>query len=114
MIAKTPLYALTSMFLALAASSDHAEAREQWRYEVDKRQARHFELIAEGADNGMLTRREVRRLRGEQMRIARMKRAFLADGGLDWPESQTLRYAQDAANEHIFRARNNEDRRRHW
>lgn len=107
----------TALFATIGisvVSAGQASAREQWRYEIDKRQARHLELIAEGRDGGMLTGREARRLRSEQIRIARMKNQFLADGDLDWNERQALRFAQDAANEHIFEARNNTERRRWW
>ena len=76
--------ALITSFAALALTTGSAAARENWRYEIDKRQARHHELIAEGRHNGMLTWREGKRLSGEQIRIARMKNQFLADGDLDW------------------------------
>ena len=106
--------ALITSFAALALTSGGAAARENWRYEIDKRQIRHHQLIAEGRESGVLTWREAKRLRGEQIRIARMKNQFLADGDLDWNERQALRFAQDAANQHIFEARNNADRRRWW
>lgn len=106
--------ALITSLASVLATTGAAEAREQWRYEIDKRQARHHELIQEGRDTGTLTWREARRLTVEQVRIARMKTQFLADGHLDWNERQALRFAQDAANQHIFEARNNADRRRWW
>jgi hypothetical protein len=106
--------ALLSSFGTLVAASGTADASERWRYEVDARQARHMELIREGRANGTLTSSEFQMLRHEQFRIGRAKRAFLADGRLDWNERQTLRYAQDAANTHIFQERNDHQKSRRW
>ncbi len=71
-----------------------------------------MELIHEGRANGTLTSGEFQTLRREQFRIARAKRAFLADGRLDWNERQTLRYAQDVANTRIFQERNDHQKSR--
>ena len=106
--------ALFAQVAALTGAAATADAAERWRYEIDARQNRHLELISEGRVNGMLTWRETRQLRGEQFRISNMKRVALADGRLDWTERQSIRYAQDAANEHIFAERNDGERRRWW
>ena len=106
--------ALFTQVAALTGAAATADASERWRYEIDARQNRHMELISEGRVNGMLTWRETRTLRGEQFRISNMKRVALADGRLDWTERQSIRYAQDAANEHIFAERNDGERRRWW
>lgn len=98
----------------LVATATTASAGERWRYEVEDRQARHMELIEEGLHQGTLTRGEYRSLRREQFRISRMKRSFLADGDLSWNEKQSLRYAQDAANNHIFQERNDHEKSRRW
>lgn len=103
---------LTIVAAGLAASS--ASAAERWRYEADKRQARQHDLIREGRQMGTLTWFETMKLRREQVRIARMERAFRADGHLSWQERQTLRYAQDNATQHIFEHRNNARVRRYW
>ena len=105
---------MLTTYAALFAASGSASAHERWRYEIDKRQARHMELIREGRQLGMLTWNEVRQLRGEQFRIKRKTRAALADGTLDWTERQSIRYAQDAANTHIFQQRNDGERRWSW
>lgn len=100
--------------LAVTAQSSTASAAERWRYEVDKRQAKQHQLIHQGRHTGALTWREALNLRREQIRIARMERAFRADGRLDWNERQALRYAQDSATTHIFRERNDRQYRRTW
>ncbi len=106
--------ALFAQVSALTGAAGSADASERWRYEIDARQARQMQLISEGRDKGMLTWRETRSLRGEQFRIANMKRVALNDGRLDWTERQSIRFAQDAANEHIFTERNDGERRRWW
>lgn len=100
--------------LAMTAQSSTASAAERWRYEVDKRQAKQHQLIHQGRHSGALTWREALKLRREQIRIARMERAFRADGRLDASERQALRYAQDAATAHIFQERNDGQRRHHY
>lgn len=96
------------------AVTSTASAAERWRYEVDKRQAKQHDLIREGRRDGRITWRESYLLRREQMRIARMERAFRADGRLSWSERQALRHAQDAATAHIFHERNDAQSRRHY
>ena len=99
---------------AIAVMPSPGQAHENWRYEIGKRQSRHMELIREGRENGTLTWGEYRRLTSEQARISRLQRVYLADGHLDGNERQSLRYALDAAKEHIFSARNDADHRRRW
>lgn len=100
--------------LGATAQSSTASAAERWRYEVDKRQTKQHQLIHEGRRAGNLTWREALLLRREQARIARMERAFRADGHLSWNERQTLRFAQDSATNHIFHEHNDPQHRRHW
>lgn len=100
--------------LAVTATASTASAADRWRYEVDKRQAKQHQLIHEGRHAGKLTWREALLLRREQARIARMERAFRADGRLSWSERQSLRFAQDAATQHIFQERNDAQHRRYW
>lgn len=100
--------------LGLTMLSSTASAGERWRYEVEKRQVRQHELIHQGRHAGSITWREAHLLRREQARIARMERAFRADGHLSWSERQALRYAQDSATAHIFRERNDGQHRRYW
>ncbi len=100
--------------LALTAQSSTASAADRWRYEIDKRQAKQVQLIHQGRHAGTITWREALQLRREQNRIARMERAFRADGRLDWNERQALRFAQDSATTHIFQERNDRQHRRMW
>jgi hypothetical protein len=97
--------------VTLATSAD---AHQRWRYAVDKREAKQHYLIHQGRRSGALTWRETVMLRREQVRIARMERAFRADGHLSWSERQALRYAQDAASSHIFHERNDREGRHYW
>lgn len=108
--------ATAALFSTIAAASlaSPASAGERWRYETDKRQAKQHQLIREGRHSGALTWRETFMLRREQVRIARMERAFRANGHLSWSERQSLRYAQDAATAHIFHERNDGQGRRYW
>lgn len=96
---------LLSTFTATTASTT-ASAHERWRYEVDKRQTKHTELIREGRRSGNLTFWEAYRLRREQARISQLERTYRSDGGLQRRERQALRYAQDSAAQHIFSQRN--------
>lgn len=106
--------ALLLSTLATATFATSASAHERWRYAVDKREAKQHHLIHQGRHSGALTWRETVMLRREQIRIARMERAFRADGHLSWSERQALRFAQDAAASHIFRERNDREGRHYW
>lgn len=104
--AKTTLGVLIVSTLAATAGASTAGAHERWRYEVDKRQTKHSELIREGRRSGTLTFWEAYRLRREQARIAQLERSYRSDDGLQRRERQALRYAQDSAAQHIFSQRN--------
>jgi hypothetical protein len=106
--------ALLLSTLATATFATTASAHERWRYAVEKREAKQHHLIYQGRRSGALTWRETVMLRREQIRIARMERAFRADGHLSWSERQALRYAQDAASTHIFHERNDRGGRRYY
>jgi hypothetical protein len=103
---------LSTLGVTMQAST--ASAHERWRYAVEKREARHHALIRQGRHSGALTWRETVLLRREQIRIARMEHAFRSDGRLSWNERQALRFAQDAAANHIFHERNDREHRRHY
>jgi C1A family cysteine protease len=115
---KTLISLFTLATLSAIASTTPANASERWRFEVDKRQAKHSQLIREGRRYGTLTFWEARRLRREQSRIAQLQRLYMADGYLDPSEKRALRYAQDSAAKHIFAQRNNSKvgwwRRGYW
>ena len=106
--------ALLLSTFGMTAVSTTASAHERWRYSGEKREAKQQFLIHQGRRSGALTWRETVMLRREQMRIARMEHAFRSDGHLSWSERQALRYAQDAASNHIFHERNDREGRRYW
>ena len=114
MTTKTIATALIASFAALVAASGSADAHQRWRYDYSNREARQSALISEGRRAGTLTNHEVSMLRREQARISHLRRAFSMDRRLTWNERQTLRYAQDAATQHIFHERNDREGRRTW
>jgi hypothetical protein len=103
---KTALSVAVFSTLASLSLSTSANAHERWRYETDKRQAKHSDLIREGRRNGSLTFWEAYRLRREQSRIAQLERAYKSDGHFGRNERRAVRYAQDSAAQHIFSQRN--------
>lgn len=87
---------------------DHRDAAGHcFSCRVDARQDRQHRRIREGWKSGELTRHELRRLREQQERIARMERRFEADGHLSRNERRQLDNALDKASEQIARAKNN-------
>jgi hypothetical protein len=106
--------ALIASIGALVAASGSADAHQRWRYDYSKREARQSALISQGVHNGTLTNHEVFMLRREHVRIARLRKAFGMDGHLNWRERQAIRYAQDAATQHIMHERNDREGRRVW
>jgi hypothetical protein len=106
--------ALIASIGALVGASGSADANQRWRYEYSKREVRQSALISQGRRAGTLTHHEVFMLRREQARIANLRRAFSRDGHLNWSERQTIRFAQDAATQHIIHERNDREGRRWW
>ena len=106
--------ALIASIGTLVAATGSASAHQRWRYAIDKREATQHQLIRQGRHSGALTWRETVMLRREQIRIARMEHAFRADGHLSWNERQAIRFAQDAASQHIYHERNDREVRRWW
>jgi len=78
---------------------------------VDARQARQAERIRDGVRSGDLTRREATALRGEQRGIRRMERRAEADGVVTRRESRRLEHAQDRASRHINQQRHDRQQR---
>lgn len=75
---------------------------------VDRRQARQRHRIREGWESGELTRKELKRLRKGQRRIAQLERRFRADGYLSPRERRVLREALDNASDRIYRKKHND------
>lgn len=106
--------ALISSFGTLVAASGSAGASERWRYEFEKRQARHYELIREGRHDGTITWGEGHRLHREVVRVAGIARSYRADGYLDRSERQELSFAQDGLSQLIFQERNDHQKSPRW
>jgi len=85
---------------------NHRDAR--FLRHVDRRQARQRHRIQEGWKGGELTRKELKRLRKGQRRIARLDRKFRADGALLPKERRVLREALDNASDLIYRKKHND------
>jgi len=75
---------------------------------VDRRQLRQRHRIKEGWRSGELTRKEMKRLRKGQRRIALLERRFRADGDFSPRERRVLREALDSASDHIYRKKHND------
>ena len=84
----------------------HGDAR--FLRHVDRRQARQRHRIHEGWKSGELTRKEIKRLRKGQRRIARLKREFRSDGFLSPRERRVVRNALDNASDRIYRKKHND------
>ena len=87
----------------------------QHRFEkhVDRRQARQWDRIRDGIDNGDLSRKELRRLARDQRRIARMEKRFERDGYYSPRERRKLARALDRSSHRIKQAKHNDHHRPH-
>ena len=107
--------ALVTGTLLLSSAGNAFAENDKWRYDIDRRQQRHEELIREGYFNGSLTWNELAALRREQDQIAEMERRAKANGRITWKERQEIADAQDYAAAHIFAERNDDEKRgRGW
>lgn len=104
------LSALLIVAAAALGSIAPAQADTGW---VDGRQAVQRARIRDGAHRGDLTRREVKRLRGQQRRIARLEDRLGADGHLSRRDRRKLDRALDRSSTRIARARHNDRARGH-
>lgn len=89
----------TVTLVALAATASGAAAHTR----VDARQAKQWDRIQNGRDNGTITWREGLKLRREQAQIARTEAQFKADGRLTHDEKRALNQLQNTANHNISR-----------
>lgn len=85
----------------------HPRFGSQWGHRspasrIDRMQAQQRRSIMRGMRSGELTRREARRLWGEQRMIQRRERAYLADGYLSRGERRDLYRDLRSANRHIY------------
>ncbi len=92
------------------ASKRHAHSRGDhgYRHYLDKRQARQQRRIEQGWHSGELTRKELKRLRKNQRRIARLERRFASDGHFSRKERRAMTEALDEASSRIYRKKHND------
>jgi|GEM_PF-4964027 len=96
-------------------SSTHLERRHRysgersWRAlgKIAVRRDRQWRRIEQGINAGELTRREVKKLRRQQRRIARLEYAFLDDDRLSRKERLVLMDRLDDASDRIYRFKHN-------
>ena len=95
------------------ASIERFAHRQQFNHYIDRRQKTQRARIRNGRDSGQLTRKELRWLRRDQHRLARMERRFAADGHYSQHERRSLVRALDRASHRIKRAKHNRRCYRH-
>jgi len=74
---------------------------------IDRRLSNQHARTRAGRKNGDLTRRELKRIRKDQHKIARMDRRFGSDGRYTGHERRKLNKALDRASHRVYRAKNN-------
>ena len=74
---------------------------------VDRRLSNQRERTRAGLKNGDLTHRELKRIRRDRHKIARMDRRFGSDGRYTKRERRQLSSALDRASHRVYRAKNN-------
>lgn len=74
---------------------------------INQRQQNQKRRIKHGVQNGELSRKEAKRLRRQQRRIADLEYQFRADGHLTQQERRILQNRLDLASNHIFRLKHN-------
>jgi hypothetical protein len=74
---------------------------------VDRRLSKQRARTRAGWKDGEITRPELKRIRRDQHRIARMDRRFGSDGRYTKRERRKLNHALDRASNRVYRAKNN-------
>ena len=80
-------------------------------YSYSERQERQRDRIADGRDEGDLSKREAARLRDRSHDIAEDRRDARADGYVDRRERRQLDREQDKLNRNIYQQRHDDDGR---
>ena len=91
--------------------SRHGKRHDGLMAKVDVRQDRQWRRIKRGIRSGELSRKEAKKLKRQQRRIAGLKQAFLDDGRLSRKERHILMDRLDAASERIYRLKHNDRER---
>lgn len=79
--------------------------------EIDRRQAKQAKRINRGVKNGELTKHEVKKLRKQQRRIARLEAEFCYDDYLSGKEARRLNRMLDKAGDKIYALKHNHQTR---
>jgi len=92
---------------------DHARAKHRgFDNRVNRRLSNQRARARAGWENGELTRRELKRIRKDQHKIARMDRRFSSDDRYTRHERRKLNKALDRSSRRVYRAKNNSNMRR--
>ena len=93
--------------ITMPVQANHYATQDSRIDRIEQRQANQRYRIHQGIDSGELVRKEVRRLRRQQRRIARLKHRYLHDGYLDRYEFRELNFALNQASKRIYRLKHN-------
>jgi hypothetical protein len=96
----------TLLAMTLVGFAGMASAHE-YGQGIDRREWRQHGRIHEGVRSGELTRRETRRLRGDQRRIHRMEWRARSDGRMTQRERARIGHVQTRESRRIWRMKHN-------
>ncbi|MBS1992720.1 MAG: hypothetical protein JSS86_24420 [Cyanobacteria bacterium SZAS LIN-2] len=95
-------FSLAALVVLATASSQPAEAK-QWQYGVNARQHRQHNRICNGVQSGQLTKRESRRIRGQEAVLRKQEAYYRATGnGLSNKERNRLEREQNHLSHEIY------------
>jgi len=93
---------LAALVVLATASSQPAEAR-RWQQGVNARECNQRNRIANGIQNGSLTRREAKRIRGQEAVLRKQEAYYRATGnGLSGKERNRLEREQNHLSREIY------------
>lgn len=85
----------------------NSAAAQTTKRKVQKRQVKQTTRIAQGVNNGELTRKETKKLATQQRHIQQTKKAAKADGVVTRSERAQIKRKQNRASANIARKKNN-------
>jgi len=100
-----------AIFALVCGLNFEANAQQNNRAGVNKRQHNQQKRIFKGVKSEELTRKEFYRLEKEQAQIRRTERRFKSDGELTRRERAKLRHEQNQASWHIYRQKHDKQDR---
>ena len=95
------------LILSLAAAGLAATSASAATYGIDRREARQEHRIYNGAANGDLSYREMRRLTNGQVHIRNLERRAKADGVVTPWERRRIQQALNVESRRIYRLKHN-------